>query len=409
VPGSVWRGAVARTVLEQLGRRNHSGRSGPIEAPPADFIRIFGGAAPAQFGFLYPASTGADSPTHISALPVPLTARTCKTASGFQPSGHGVFDGLLHRIRVETQSLVRRPHLESCPHCRGRLDRMRGFASRYTPPQALSARLEQAYASEKPIKRSYVRVGLNRLTETAQDRFLYVLDALTPVFKDGSEQRILLVGRWQGDQVQLDLLRQFLDQHLVQDEDGWYLLRIGAARARGFGAARIRFAEADPTDGSSRRAALEDRLQSFQAALYKERDEVDGHPWLYASLTLHTPLHLVDEQGLPATALTPQVFRAYLPATPTTLEVLPQASVVEQEQRDGWSAAWGLPKPVTPALGAGSVLVVRAAQSERQAFVDFLTALEQQGLGERRAEGWGALTVCDPFHLQLDESTFVKP
>lgn len=63
---------------------------------------------------------------------------------------------------------------------------------------------------------------------------------------------------------------------------------------------------------------------------------------------------------------------------------------------------WGLPKPLTSALAAGSVLVFRAPAGERETVLTFLQEVEEHGLGERRAEGWGEVVACDPFHVAFD-------
>lgn len=55
----------------------------------------------------------------------------------------------------------------------------------------------------------------------------------------------------------------------------------------------------------------------------------------------------------------------------------------------GFNRKWGLPLVQTPALQAGSVFVYPAAQVDLQA----LRRLEQQGIGERCAEGFGRIAV----------------
>ena len=55
----------------------------------------------------------------------------------------------------------------------------------------------------------------------------------------------------------------------------------------------------------------------------------------------------------------------------------------------GFNRKWGLPLVQTPALQAGSVFVYPATQVDRQA----LRRLEQQGIGERCAEGFGRIAV----------------
>ena len=184
-------------------------------------------------------------------------------------------------------------------------------------------------------------------------------------------------------------------------ESGGFLLRIGTARARGLGAVQLHLTPPQPFVAAARRAGIEERLAHFQPR--QTEGEIGKAESLYAALTLRSPMQLLDEQGVSTTHLTEQLLRAYQPIAPAKLKILPGSTVLEQEISSGWSASWGLPKPVTPALAAGSVLVVRAPTDERQALLDFLTTLEQNGLGERRAEGWGEILVCDRFHIVYDE------
>ena len=55
----------------------------------------------------------------------------------------------------------------------------------------------------------------------------------------------------------------------------------------------------------------------------------------------------------------------------------------------GFNRKWGLPLVQVPALQAGSVFVYQADQGDRQ----ILRQLEQEGIGERRTEGFGRIAV----------------
>ncbi|MEH2092544.1 RAMP superfamily CRISPR-associated protein [Nostoc sp.] len=72
----------------------------------------------------------------------------------------------------------------------------------------------------------------------------------------------------------------------------------------------------------------------------------------------------------------------------------------------GFNRKWGLPLPQTPALAAGSVFVFEKVDIEPQYFQKFLQnveTLEEQGIGERRVEGFGRVV----FNW-LDEETEYK-
>jgi CRISPR/Cas system CSM-associated protein Csm3 (group 7 of RAMP superfamily) len=65
----------------------------------------------------------------------------------------------------------------------------------------------------------------------------------------------------------------------------------------------------------------------------------------------------------------------------------------------GWSEAWGLPKLPALAAVAGSVYVF--CTSDIEAWHEALGKIEEHGVGSRREEGFGAVRVCDPFHLEV--------
>jgi CRISPR-associated protein Csx10 len=84
-------------------------------------------------------------------------------------------------------------------------------------------------------------------------------------------------------------------------------------------------------------------------------------------------------------------------------QVKPRARFLAPAVVAGCNAAQGLPKPDTHAISRGSVLAFSAPKDSAAALRAHLQQLETEGLGERRAEGFGKLTVCHPFH-----STFGK-
>ncbi|HIC92883.1 MAG TPA: hypothetical protein EYP09_01340 [Anaerolineae bacterium] len=394
IAGSVLRGALARAILQPLGlwKPKEGIRGGAPQASlPEGFAEVFLAEPPARFGFLYPiwkVGENGEEPEKAETFPIPLTAFTCKAQGGFGKGGHGVYDellsGILRTIGVET-AVTRK-----CPKCGEPLQRMRGFA----------ARIGDAYRRIEVHPRLQVGVGLNRLTETAEGGILYTQEALPPhqrIEKGNGqmEDRFLhFVGYWRMSSEQWKTLRKLLED-FVPTDDGGYYLRIGTARARGMGAVVIRWIEKPAPE----LPALEKRLEDFQPR-GTDRQELDPAHW-YFVLTLRSPLLIYDDYGLPTPRLTPDALNDYVTSLPKGLEFLEKASVIEREEWSGWSAVWGLPKPVVTAIAAGSVLTFRAPRGEKDAVLAFLQEVEEYGLGERRAEGWGEAVACDPFHVKF--------
>ena len=65
-----------------------------------------------------------------------------------------------------------------------------------------------------------------------------------------------------------------------------------------------------------------------------------------------------------------------------------------QEIVGGFNRTWGLPLPQVPAIAAGSVFEV---ETEQEVSAEVLASLEETGIGERRAEGFGRLVATIPI------------
>ncbi len=68
----------------------------------------------------------------------------------------------------------------------------------------------------------------------------------------------------------------------------------------------------------------------------------------------------------------------------------PQSSFISSLVVGGFNRKWGLPLPQVPALAAGSVFVFNY---EGELNIDRIRILENQGIGERRVDGFGRLAV----------------
>ncbi|MGB9886314.1 MAG: CRISPR-associated RAMP protein Csx10 [Moorellales bacterium] len=390
VPGSAWRGALADSILRCLGAKA-SGRS-PASPTPGGFDLAFGENA--RFGFLYPVP-GDD----WEGFPLPLTARSCKAHPGFgaeegagtgAKGGHGVADTLLDRLRCSLDLAT--PRRGRCPVCNERLDRRRGLAVR-----SYRGETRDAYVDVKVRRKLMLRVGIDRRTETAADGFLYALD--TVVAGDGIG--LCYSGTWRGSEEQFNALRRLMDACCPAVETGWEV-RLGTAKARGLGKARLTIVP--QTDQPLPPVA--ERLEAFQR-LGPPTGVSPPQDWLYFALTVRSPLLVRDRAGVPVVPGVPKdksggaALAAYVRHLPS-LEYVEAASAVEWEAWDGWSMAWGLPKPLTTAIAPGSVLVYRAPAKEREMVISFLEEVEEEGLGERKTEGWGEVVACDPFHVLFD-------
>jgi CRISPR-associated protein Csx10 len=180
-------------------------------------------------------------------------------------------------------------------------------------------------------------------------------------------------------------LRQGLAERLSATGDWWRELegqwRLGRSKKDDYGCVEVELPEGGPVLLRSRHAAPDDYPQELKL-------------WLLSDL-------LVRDRELRPEATLAAVCRALseaLPEAGAISGVLGRDGLIDVEARlrrhDGWQAAWGLPRPSLVSLQAGSCLRVTL---ERPVAAEALAALEANGLGERRPEGFGQIRFNDPL------------
>ena len=211
-------------------------------------------------------------------------------------------------------------------------------------------------------------------------------------------------------------------QQLLKAEDGRIL--IGHARTRGYGDVTLQLGEP---------AAMEDE-RDLQARVgcwtrwSRELNDVLAAPPF--SLADRTPDGFFFSLSFPTGALLVDRFLRYTMDPAQMLDWLPQmsaadtvippqdrpvrhldtggavrwiAAVTKHERLRGWNAAHGLPRQdewmVT--RGAAYVYHFEGEQHQREALFSRLHALTNDGIGLRRNEGFGVVTVSDEFHRRF--------
>ncbi len=372
LPGSVLRGALAEWLKAQ-------GREREIEP----LVRA------ARFGNLFP------SPSEgVYALPFPMTALTCKLASGFRAAaskgGHGVRDSLLlavaygelegRGVRFPVPLLLRCTHRDAEGRlCGGRMERVIGFY----------ARLPGGWEKVEVSLGLQTKVALSRRRRAAQEGMLYRVVALRP------RPQGAFVGRlWAENSTMLSELCEAVAA-----------MGVGGLTGRGFGAARLKVWPPEEKEKRAPLPPLEERVRTFNeklreawqdlAELAKQAGTVDDPlkepPGVYFSVDLLAPAVLTDPQGVPSLKL-------WIRIGDRLLE--PVWWATQPAFVGGFSTAWGLPKPTALGAAAGSVYVFRSELPEEE-LIPHLEALEAQGVGERTDEGLGEILVCHPFHPEV--------
>lgn len=362
IPGSTWRGALAQTYI-QHGWQTQD-----------EFQRLFVDEQ-AWFGDLTP-----DGCEHI-----PLSALTCKYHGGFREENpsehHGVVDTLIPFLRNECWGV---PLPDAVLHCdsgvckRTPLEAFRGF---YGSPQ------NRHVATEKEL---IGHTQIHEKTHTASEGTLYMLETMR-------EQQRFFGSIRLPDGVAAPKLDQLLTEETI--------LCVGSDKTRGLGQMQLMRRHARATKTRERKAELASDLDIFNTCLRKGphgnegqivREDVLIFPLTlrsrtivhdsflrYKSVVEPDDLFASDERDLQENC---KLIRAWNATCPV----------------DGWNSLVGFPKLSETAIAPGSVFVFAADLNSvgKNRLLDALCSLEQNGVGSRRAEGFGEVRVCDSFHRE---------
>jgi len=431
LPGSVLRGVVAQILLRQWPpdkRRVPHPQECPNRAT-CTFCQVFypQSGEPPRFGNCYPGNA--------ASAPFPATARTCKHHPGFQRAEadpderHGVFDILIRQVAFEQAIDTGQPlpyiYLPRCPRCRESVKPMEGFY----------ALVEDRFQAPQVRVRRLSRTAIGRARGTAQEAQLYTLSVLSEEmdtdFLDVDGGPIPSITTLRGQVWVEEASVEAMTRALRQIE------QLGGARSRGLGqVAEITVRRADKLDDDGLGFFLE-ALEKSEFALHGElaRREDDGEPlrpanlgerllcfnhqlqverefyarlglsvlereW-YFTLDLLADAVLHDSNGLPTLRLEPAMIGLVGDSLP---EVRLERAFVGRAYRSGWSGAHGLPRRVQLATKMGGVYlygVATAGREENRRLLEVLQRLEENGIGEEQARGFGRVQVCSPFHLEV--------
>lgn len=351
---------------------------------------------------LYPAdingNVGDWQDMFLPVYPVPKTAQSCKRCSGFlhpkteMNDAHGVrdtvIDWALFKLGMKThaeewgfESLEMLLEYKKCQICKEPMDHFDGYYRR-------SNTLREMIATNTPVTRLQTRIGIDRESGTTQEGAFYNRQ----VFDEGTT--------FWGEIKFLDdrLLSMFKD--FIVDAGTSGLIRMGTGRTRGMGKVKIEVVDTGE-EVQERNASFATRLQSFNSILVKNIARKGLENFLHSyffTVTLHSPLILSDEFLRYRSTIDANVLRELLGIPVHELEQVYQIASIKQVM--GWQELWGTPRANEYAIDTGSVFLFRCTVAD-QKIIDALFELEDQGIGKRRAEGFGRVCVSDPFHKEV--------
>lgn len=343
IAGSALRGALAGAYLRAGGAAN------------SRLFRDIFLSEQVLFPNLYPGGT--------NSAPIPLSARSCKRfpGAGDIQSEHGICDRLVELTLSEEQDITDKLR---CPQCKSPLDRITGFYIR-------NGRLVETI---KVKKRLMTHVGLSRVTGTAEEGFLYSLEVL--------EEGQYFSGRIICADNMAEQLRQMFEKYGNE-------LYVGTARTRGLGCLSIKeVSDSNPTTFELK--AFDQRYR----AITKDSDSNS----LYFTVTLLSDTILQDSFFRYQGVIKEENFKEF-GINPGDIQL--QDYMSDQVRIQGWNSAAGWPKEDEMAIRKGSVFLYRY-RGETSALQRSLEKIQRNGIGARRAEGFGRVSINDPFHWEVE-------
>ena len=314
---------------------------------------------------------------------LPATAVGCKDFPGFLAKNdtekHGIFDTLFKKIVSEKAGWMYQPNCPN-PDCEGRVESQGGFY------EDVAGSYEKRHLNTRLL----TRVAINRQRKVAADELLYHLTSVDPLSTDGKE--VCLQGTVQVPSALTNKVADTLQKRVK---------RLGGGSSRGLGKVSLEVKKHISSD------MLAQRIDDFNKALQAVWDvysqlphiEIGAFEGIYFSVNLQSDAILTAEDGWQRSmVLTTPMLKQM---TNCETEVTFIRSFASYGYVGGWNAAWGLPKETDLVTQMGSVFVFHTPDID--SWISALQTLENIGIGNRREEGFGQITTCDPFHLRTRE------
>jgi CRISPR-associated Csx10 family RAMP protein len=307
---------------------------------------------------------------------------------------HGVRDSLLDWAVFELASkangsidiamlLTPLEKHKKCPTCGKPMDHFPGFYR----CSNLDGRMMKASADT----RLQTHTGINRSTGTVQEGILYNRQVF--------EEHMRFWGLVKLPDELAPIFRGFIEQVGLTG-----LVRIGTGRTRGLGKVYLSIDSVE--DGHDRFSQFKERLETFNDTLHRLAEQtfpankynLSLKPFYFA-LTLHSPVILCDHLLRYRGSIGEIALEEQLNIPADNFKLIYQAA--SSRQVTGWNELWGTPRMSEYAIDTGSVFLFASTIEPSGTFWQALFKLEEEGIGRRKAEGFGRVCVSDPFHLEV--------
>jgi len=365
---------------------------------------------------LYPAffkdkRNGHDGPlqtANIPVYPLPRTAQSCKRHPGFRfypksadNDSHGVRDSLIDWAVFKLRSNGNKgldPVEELQAHkdcefksggqdCRAAMDHISGYYRR-----SVTRAEDMMTATTSDYMRLQTHTGIDRTSGTVQEGILYN----RKVFEEG--MRFWGAINVPDDNELVKKLTNFLNRVGPQG-----LVRVGTGRTRGMGKVEFHTEPGENEQESFKKFC--ERLNGFHEKLEKSAKDIGLEDRYFFALTLHSPLILVDDFLRYQGTIDPLMLEKLL-GYDETIEMKQIYQSAQMRRVTGWLEIWGVPRMNEYAIETSSVFLFSCNAAKgtpaNETLLRRLFELEEQGIGKRRAEGFGRVRVSDQFHQERE-------
>ncbi|KPA19005.1 CRISPR-associated RAMP protein, family [Candidatus Magnetomorum sp. HK-1] len=384
MPGSTLRGAVAAKYLLDDG------------SPDDKQFRDLFVENPVFFPNLFPADYNTSYITKV----IPLTTVSCKRHDGFikkeeEPS-HGVYDILAEKIIEQNYPHIYIP--KTCPECNNDMKVYSGFwnGNIHSPKKISSKMIFQRHT------------GIDRLTGTIADKIFYTTQAVADFYKKDNEKKYEpqnLIGEISLTNPQYENLKSIIDEK--------YFF-AGADRTSGMGEFNLSLKKQQhvQVDINKWNTSFKDKLKSvirdqieeneiFNNKIENEqiRNQIEEKllsQGLYFTVNLNSHTILADRFLRPTAEL--ELSFENIPSN----EIQTVIKVARSQTIRGWNSAWGMPKSDDIAVSMGSVYLFKYTGNNLDLLDNELSRLISKGIGLRKEEGFGNISICDDLHIEKE-------
>ena len=302
------------------------------------------------------------------AKPIPMSAYACKYYSGFlgDKDRHGAVDILLPLTREKVSQkkvpdkIQRCQFLEDSVPCRAPMKKLRGYYVVNLSDNSLNTITVD--------RRLVYRTAISHVSETALENALYSLE---------------VVEKGQTFKGEIFFSEDSLFNAFTSFIKGHESILIGADKSSGLG--RFDILSIAETEG-----AQEDGIRSRIEEFNRKLDIKNGKT--YFSITLQSDAIITDKY---------MRHKSFLEAEDINVSHAESVlGLAEMRTVQGWNALTRLPREDVWAIEKGSLFVFEV--DDIDSAMESLLKLEASGIGRRRGEGFGRVSVCDSFHLAED-------